>query len=56
MKNLIQIAGVVDSKEAKMLMDAGVHYLGFPLRLPVNKEDLSEEEAVEVIKNSYTAS
>ena len=50
MKNLIQIAGVVDSKEAKMLMDAGVHYLGFPLRLPVNKEDLSEEEAVEVIK------
>lgn len=50
MKDLIQIAGVIDKEEAKMLMDAGVHYLGFPLRLPVNKEDLTEDEAVEVIK------
>ncbi len=50
MKNLIQIAGVIDKEEARMLMDAGVDYLGFPLRLPVNKEDLTEEEAVDVIK------
>jgi phosphoribosylanthranilate isomerase len=49
-KNLIQIAGVIDIEEAAMLMKAGVEYLGFPLRLPVNKEDLTEEEAVEVIK------
>ena len=33
-----------------MLMEAGVDYLGLPLRLPVNKEDLTEEEAVDVIK------
>jgi phosphoribosylanthranilate isomerase len=50
LKGLIQIAGVVDKAEATMLMNAGVHYLGFPLRLPVNKEDLTEDEAVEVIK------
>lgn len=50
MKNLIQVAGVIDRAEADLLMQAGVHYLGFPLRLPVNKEDLTEEEAVEVIK------
>jgi len=50
MKNLIQIAGVIDKEEAKMLMDAGTDYLGFPLRLPVNKEDLTEDEAVEIIK------
>lgn len=50
MKNLIQIAGVIDIEEAKLLMELGVDYLGFPLRLPVNKEDLTEEEAVEVIK------
>jgi phosphoribosylanthranilate isomerase len=50
MKNLIQIAGVIDKEEAIMLMSAGVDYLGFPLRLPVNKEDLTEDEAVEVIK------
>ncbi len=49
MKNLIQIAGVIDKEEAIMLMNAGVDYLGFPLRLPVNKEDLTEDEAVEVI-------
>ena len=50
MKDLIQIAGVIDKEEAVMLMNAGVDYLGFPLRLPVHKEDLTEDEAVEVIK------
>ena len=50
MKNLIQIAGVINKEEAQMLMNAGVHYLGFPLRLTVNKEDTTEEEAAEIIK------
>lgn len=49
MKNIIQIAGVIDKDEARMLMNSGVHYLGFPLRLPVNKEDTTEEEASEII-------
>ena len=31
-------------------MNLGVDYLGFPLRLPVNNDDLTEEEAVKVIK------
>lgn len=51
MKDLIQIAGIIDYSEAKMLMEAGTDYLGFPLRLPVNKEDLSEDEAAEVVKH-----
>lgn len=51
MKEIIQVAGIIDLAEAKMLMDLGVEYLGFPLRLPVNKEDLTEEEAIEVIKS-----
>lgn len=50
MKDLIQIAGVIDKEEATMLMNTGVDYLGFPFRLPVHKEDLTEDEAVEVIK------
>lgn len=50
MKDLIQVAGIIDHLEALMLMQYGVDYLGFPLKLPVNKEDLSEDEAVEVIK------
>ncbi len=54
MHKIIQVAGIIDKEEAKMLMDLGVEYLGFPLRLPVNKEDLTEEEAVEVIKEIHS--
>lgn len=50
MKPIIQIAGVIDQNEADLLIKAGVEFLGFPLRLPVNKEDLSEAEAAEIIK------
>ena len=49
--NLIQIAGVVDAAEAQMLQQCGVSYLGFPLRLPVHREDLTEEEATAIIKS-----
>jgi len=48
-RGMIQIAGVIDMAEAQMLIDSGVHYLGFPLRLPVNEEDLSEAEAATLI-------
>ncbi len=46
---LIQVAGVIDRAEAQLLIDCGVTYLGFPLRLPVNEEDLSEEAAAELV-------
>lgn len=49
MKNIIQIAGVIDLTEADMLIDAGVDWLGFPFRLPVNKEDLPEAAAAQII-------
>ena len=49
-KNFIQIAGILDRAEAEILIDSGVNYLGFPLRLPVNKEDISEEDAGKIIK------
>ena len=39
----IQVAGVIDQQEADMLIGCGVNFLGFPLRLPVNKEDLTED-------------
>lgn len=48
-KEFIQIAGIIDMEEAEMLLECGAQYLGFPLRLPVNKEDLSEEEAAKII-------
>ncbi|MFC7622702.1 phosphoribosylanthranilate isomerase [Microlunatus sp. GCM10028923] len=49
MAGLIQVAGVIDATEAELLVDCGVDWLGFPLRLPVNQEDLSEDEAAEVM-------
>ena len=46
----IQIAGVIDQAEADMLVECGVPFLGFPLRLPVNTEDLTEAEAAAIIR------
>jgi len=48
--HLIQIAGVIDEAEAEMLLQCGVQYLGFPLRLPVHQEDLTEETASRIIR------
>jgi phosphoribosylanthranilate isomerase len=50
-ENLIQIAGVIDAAEAQMLRQCGVRYLGFPLRLPVHREDITEEKAAAIIKS-----
>jgi phosphoribosylanthranilate isomerase len=47
----IQIAGIIDQTEAELFIDCGVKYLGFPLRLTVNKEDLPEENAEQIIKS-----
>ena len=49
-RDFIQIAGVRDLDEANLLMACGIRYLGFPLRLPVNKEDLSEPAAAAIIR------
>jgi phosphoribosylanthranilate isomerase len=48
--NFIQVAGVIDQNEANLILDCGVRFLGFPLRLPVNKVDLSEDTATEIIR------
>ena len=45
----IQIAGLHSLEEALMLVKLGVQYIGFPLRLDFNKEDLSEEETSRII-------
>lgn len=48
-KNFIQVAGIIDQQEAELIIETGVKYLGFPLRLPINKEDLSESESKKII-------
>src|SRR3954466_11518632 len=49
MNALIQVAGVKDLAEAKLLAECGVEYLGFPLRLDIHKPDLSEIEARKIV-------
>lgn len=45
----IQIAGLHDQAEAELVARCGVPALGFPLRLAVHPEDLTEDEAARVI-------
>ena len=47
---IIQIAGILDEAEARMLVENGVHRLGFPLGLDVHGEDLSVDEAAAIIR------
>ena len=47
--SFIQVAGIKDQAEAELLVKCGVRYLGFPLRLPVHEEDISEREASAII-------
>lgn len=47
--NLIQVAGIRSVEEGRMLLAQGVDLLGFPLRLPVHAEDVSESEAKYII-------
>jgi phosphoribosylanthranilate isomerase len=49
MSGLIQIAGVKDEDEAAMLVEAGVHQLGIPLKLTHHEEDCSEEGAANIV-------
>jgi phosphoribosylanthranilate isomerase len=48
-KGLVQIAGIRSLEEARMLLQAGVDWLGFPLRLELHREDLPAEEVSRII-------
>jgi phosphoribosylanthranilate isomerase len=50
MAPIIQIAGVRDQQEAPLLCRAPITHLGFPLRLPDGREDLSEADAKAIIR------
>jgi len=42
---IIQIAGVHDLEEARLIVDCGVDWIGLPFRLDHHREDLDEAEA-----------
>ncbi len=45
----IQIAGIHDAAEAQLITEAGATCLGFPLVLPVNKEDCTIRQAADIV-------
>lgn len=45
----VQVAGVIDREEADLLVSCGVDWLGFPFRLSVHREDLSEPAARDIV-------
>jgi phosphoribosylanthranilate isomerase len=49
-QGIVQIAGVADRAEAMMLVEAGVHQIGFPLGIPVHKEEMPAEDAAKIIR------
>jgi phosphoribosylanthranilate isomerase len=50
MKPFIQIAGIKNIEEARIVIACGVDYLGFPLRLNVHTADLPEAEAARIMQ------
>jgi phosphoribosylanthranilate isomerase len=54
-KDYIQIAGVIDEEETRMLIECGVRFIGFPLKLSSDEEDLSENMTANIIRNLPTA-
>src|SRR5262245_7078626 len=47
----IQVTGVIDRAEAELLVACGVPWLGFPLRLDVHREDLSDADAAPIVRS-----
>ncbi len=47
---MIQVAGILDQREAEMLLGAGADLLGFPLGLDVNAEDIGVDEVRRIVQ------
>ncbi len=54
-RDYIQVAGVIDEEEARILVESGVKFIGFPLKLSSHQEDLSENMTANIIRNFPTA-
>jgi phosphoribosylanthranilate isomerase len=53
-QGFIQIAGVLDKKDAFNIIDCGIKFLGFPLVLDHHKEDLNKDEVKDLIRKFPT--
>jgi phosphoribosylanthranilate isomerase len=49
-EDVVQVAGVVDQAEADLVVECGVDLLGFPFRLSVHREDLTEIAAAAIVR------
>ncbi len=46
---LVQVAGVLDLEEGRMLLEEGVDWIGFPIGLTVHPEEITPEAAWEIV-------
>ena len=51
MEGIVQIAGIRSPQEAEMILEAGVDWLGFPLKLDVHPEDLTAETVAAIVSS-----
>lgn len=49
-KRTIQVAGIIDEDDARLLVECGVDFLGFPLEPVHGKEEITEETAGQIIR------
>lgn len=49
-RGLVQVAGVLDVEEGRMLLEEGVDWLGFPIGLAVHPEEISPDQAREIVR------
>jgi phosphoribosylanthranilate isomerase len=50
MTPFIQIAGIKSYNEARMILDLGADLIGFPLKLDHHAEDVTDDEAADIIQ------
>ena len=46
----VQIAGIIDQAEADLCVECGVEFIGFPKRLSVHREDLTDADAAAIVR------
>ena len=51
MRGIVQIAGIRSLEEARLVLQAGADWLGFPLRLEHHGEDLPDREVASIVSS-----
>lgn len=48
---IVQVAGVLDREEVELLVEAGVDWMGIPLRLDIHQPDVTDKQARDLVEH-----